>query len=91
MTPADVQLFGRVLHAGIPVHVSSLIPLHRSYPPTGAVMADRLCVRTGGRLIFHPQRFAEFKAALAREAAGTTPPSAGEFARWDDDGGGPRT
>ena len=68
---------------GIPIYESQFVPLHRIYPPTGAVMADRLCVRIEGRLYFHPQRLAELQAALARPPA----PSHDELARWADDGG----
>ena len=62
--------------------VSELVPLHRHYAPTGAVMADVACVRLDGRLYFHPQRIAELKAWVANPQ-----PAAGELARWDDDGG----
>jgi hypothetical protein len=72
-------------HASIPIHVSKLVPLHRHYAPTGAVMADVACVRVGDRLYFHPQRLAELRAVLANPR-----PTAGEFARWDDDGGAQR-
>jgi hypothetical protein len=88
MTSSD---FKPSLWTGTPLEVSPLIPLHVTYPPTGAVMADRLCMRVAGRLYFHPQRLAELKAAIARQDAGVSPPSASDLVRWDDDGGGPRT
>lgn len=68
---------------GILVHESQFVPLTRTYRPTGAVMADVACVRIDGRLYFHPQRLAEFRAALARPPAAT----AQDIARWLDDGG----
>lgn len=79
----DLTLLELLAMRGIPVFESNLIPLHRIYPPTGAVMENRLCVRVAGRMYFHPQRLAEFKAALLRPPA----PSHEDLARWADDGG----
>lgn len=65
-----------------PIEVSELVPLHRTYAPTGAVMSDVAYVRIGERLLFHPQRFAELRAAMANPG-----PGGAALARWDDDGG----
>lgn len=68
--------------AAIPLEVSNLVPLHRVYRPTGAVMANAGVAFIGGRLLVHPERLAEMRRALANPQ-----PSAAEVARWADDGG----
>jgi hypothetical protein len=72
---------------GFPVEISELVPLTRTYRPTGAAMADVICVRLpGGRVLFHPQRLDEMRAAFSAYLVNPKP-TTGELARWADDGG----
>ena len=79
-TEAIQMLLGAA--TGIAYHVSEMVPLHRRYPPTGAVMAEVACIRVGDRLVFHPQRLAELRAAIANPR-----PTSADIGRWTDDGG----
>lgn len=65
---------------GIPVMVSSAIPLTRVDRKTGEIV-NVAFVRISGRLVFHPERFRELLRALARQDLELA------LARWADDGG----
>ena len=64
---------------GLPFYVDKHLPLTRVDPDTGREV-DVLCVRIGGKLVFHPDRLDMVKAEIAwRDSA--------HLARWADDGG----
>lgn len=63
---------------GIPITISSAIPLTRVDRKTGEIV-NVAFMRIFGKLVFHPERYRELLRALARHDL--------ELARWADDGG----